>query len=312
MNVYRKITEVKTIKNTAITIGTFDGLHLGHQKILDNLKEKAAETVGRNFIVTFDPHPRTVVKKGYQINLLSTIDEKLDTFEKSGVENVLIVKFTQDFSQISYSTFIEKYLVFGIGLNNVVIGYDHKFGKDRSGDQEVLLKYGKKANFGVTVVPPFTINDEIISSTKIRETLNQGNVELSSDYLGKPYSLSGKVIPGEKRGRIIGFPTANLEMDNLFKLVPQKGVYFVRCFIDSKAYFGLMNIGVRPTFDKSEQIHLEIHILDFSEDIYDRNLRVDFVRRIRDEQKFDSVDQLINQIKLDKKTAANFVAEITN
>jgi len=312
MNIYRKITEVKTIKNTAITIGTFDGLHLGHQKILDNLKEKAGETSGRNFIVTFDPHPRTIVNRGIEVALLSTIEEKLEIFEKCGIENVLVVEFTKDFSQISYSAFIEKYLVFGIGLNNVVIGYDHKFGKDRSGDEEVLLKYGRKANFGVTVVPPFTIEDEIISSTKIRKTLDDGNVELSNNYLGRPYSLTGKVIPGEKRGRIIGFPTANIEVSNEFKLIPKNGVYLVSCLVDSQQYYGLMNIGVRPTFDKSEQVHLETHILDFSQDIYGMNFKVDFIRRIRDEQKFDSVDQLIHQINIDKDVAINFVTEITN
>jgi riboflavin kinase/FMN adenylyltransferase len=312
MNIFRHISEVTTVKNSNVTIGTFDGVHLGHHKIFESLLRKSEESGGRNFLVTFEPHPRTVVNKNFNLGLLTTLDEKLKILDKCGIENVLVIEFTPEFSQINYEAFIEKYLVYGIGVKNIILGHDHKFGRNRSGDQECLLKYGKKANFGVTVIPPFSIEKVTISSTKIRNALYDGDVVKANKFLGRSYTISGSVIEGSKRGRLVGFPTANIKLDNRNKVIPKNGVYLVECEIENTIYYGLMNIGRRPTFDNTNLIHLEVHILDFQKEIYNQFIRVNFLKRIREERKFGSAEELKNQILLDKESALNFITKITN
>ncbi|NOX18046.1 MAG: bifunctional riboflavin kinase/FAD synthetase [Chlorobi bacterium] len=313
MNIYKNINEIKFDVNTAVTIGTFDGLHLGHRQIFETLFSKAKETGGRNFVVTFEPHPRTIVNSGSKVNLLTLFDEKIHLFEEMGVENVLIINFTKEFASTEYGEFIEKYLIHGIGTNNVVVGYDHKFGKNRGGNEEYLRTFGEKNNFDVTVVPPFSVEGTTVSSSLIRKVLlNGGNVELAEKYLGRYYLLRGNVIHGLSRGHEIGFPTANIIPLHINKLVPENGVYLVGAKVEDKTFYGVMNIGTRPTFENGEDIHLEIHILGFDRNIYNKEVCVNFIKRIRDERKFDSVDDLKNQIKNDIKKAENFITQITN
>lgn len=312
MNIYKNINEIKFDVNTAVTIGTFDGLHLGHRQIFETLFKKAKETGGRNFVVTFEPHPRTIVNSGSKVNLLTLFDEKMHVFEEMGVENVLIINFTKEFASTEYSEFIEKYLINGIGTNNVIVGYDHKFGKDRGGNEECLRSYGEKNNFEVTVVPPFSVDGTTVSSSLIRKILLNGEVELAEKYLGRYYLLRGNVIHGLSRGREIGFPTANIIPLHVNKLVPEKGVYLVSAIVEEKTFYGVMNIGTRPTFENGEEVHLEIHILNFEKDIYDKEVCVNFIKRIRDERKFESVDDLKNQIKNDIKKAENFIKQLNN
>ncbi len=312
MNIYKNINEIKFDVNTAVTIGTFDGLHLGHRQIFETLFKKAKETGGRNFVVTFEPHPRTIVNSGSKVNLLTLFDEKMHVFEEMGVENVLIINFTKEFASTEYSEFIEKYLINGIGTNNVIVGYDHKFGKDRGGNEECLRSYGEENNFEVTVVPPFSVDGTTVSSSLIRKILLNGEVELAEKYLGRYYLLRGNVIHGLSRGREIGFPTANIIPLHVNKLVPEKGVYLVSAIVEEKTFYGVMNIGTRPTFENGEEVHLEIHILNFEKDIYDKEVCVNFIKRIRDERKFESVDDLKNQIKNDIKKAENFIKQLNN
>jgi len=311
MNIYTDISEIEKDENTVITMGSFDGVHLGHKSIFEVLIAKSKELNSRNFLVTFSPHPRTVVMQNVTVNLLTTIREKKELFEKAGIENVLIINFTKEFSQLGYEEFIEKYFVNGIGIKHFVVGYDHKFGKDREGNEAVLKRLGNKYGFGVSVVPPLSINNENVSSSKIRKALLNGDLEKATKYLGRNFCFYGKVVEGARRGRLIGFPTANLEINDPHKLVPKSGVYLVNCSFKFEKYYGLMNIGYRPTFGDVTKSIIEVYIIDFDKNIYGENIRIDFIKRIRDEIKFNSKEELIEQISRDKEDTLKFIGELT-
>ncbi len=311
MKIFYNIKEIDFDRNTVLTIGTFDGLHLGHKKILTELKYEAENEAARSFVITFDPHPRTIVGSG-DIKLLNTLVEKLQRFEETGVENVLIFNFDRDFSQIDYDTFIKNFIVDKIGVKKIIIGYDHKFGKNRAGDKFRLIELGKQYNFDVSVVEAVEKEGIVISSTTIRQSIDKGEVETAKNILGYEYEISGSVIDGIKRGRKIGFRTANIEVDYDKKLVPKIGVYIVKCVIDSNTHFGLMNIGTRPTFEESDEIKMEVHLFEFNNDIYSKNIKIHFLKRLRDEIKFASKEELIDQIKKDKEEANKFLANLVN
>ncbi len=311
MNIYTDVEQIEKNENTVITIGSFDGVHLGHKSIFNALLSKSKELNSRSFLVTFSPHPRSVVLKDTTVNLLTTIREKKELFEKAGIENILVIKFTKEFSQFGYEEFIKKYFVDGIGIKHVVIGYDHKFGKNREGNEAVLKQLGKKYNFGVSVVPPLSMDLENLSSSKIRKALLNGELEKANKYLGRNFYFYGKVVEGARRGRLIGFPTANLEINDPHKLVPKSGVYLVNCSFNSEKYYGLMNIGYRPTFGDVDKSIIEVYIIDFNNNIYGENIRIDFIKRIRDEKKFNSKEELIEQINLDKENVLKFICELT-
>ncbi len=306
MNIYTENSTIIKNKKSVVTIGTFDGVHKGHLDILDHVIQKAEEIDGRSFVITFKPHPRTIIAKKDNIFLLTTYEEKIELLKNRGIENLLIINFTKEFSNLTAKEFVDNIICNKIGAAHLVIGYDHKFGKDRVGDQSRLTELGIERNFTVSTVAPVEFNGEIISSTKIRMALFDGNIQKANNFLGRNYSIEGKVVEGTKRGRIIGFPTANIEVENKLKLVPKNGVYAVKVFFDSMVYFGIMNIGVRPTFEDLKRRFIEVYILNFSGNIYDKKIKVEFLKRIRDEKKFSSKEELIKQIKDDKKNVEEY------
>ncbi|MFA3782489.1 bifunctional riboflavin kinase/FAD synthetase [Melioribacteraceae bacterium 4301-Me] len=295
-----------------VTVGTFDGLHIGHMKIIDSVVRKAQSVNGQSVLVTFEPHPRLVLSKDYNIKLLTTFDEKRKLLQEAGIDNLIVINFTKQFSQLSSEEFIYHYIVQKIGAQHMIIGYDHKFGKDRNGDVNKLKQLGEKWNFSVTSVPPAKINGEIISSTLIRNALNDGDIEKANLFLGRAYSFSGTVVEGVKRGRTLGFPTANIHLNNEMKLIPKRGVYFCSVKLMNENLYGLMNIGIRPTFENKKELVIEVHILNFNDDIYGQELEIDLIKRIRDEKKFESKEQLVNQIENDKKQALEYINVLIN
>lgn len=311
MNVYTNIDNIVTDENSVITIGTFDGIHLGHQDLLGKVKSESEKSDSRNFLVTFEPHPRLVVAKNKEVKLLTTLEEKLKIFEKFGIENVLVLEFNQKLSNTEYPDFIENIVLKGIGAKHIVIGYDHKFGKNRSGDETKLRELGEQFGFNVSTVQPFQLDGTTISSTLIRVALENGEVRLAEKYLGRPYEFSGKVVEGDMRGRTIGFPTANIDLMNSQKLIPKAGVYAVTGIVNELPFKGIMNIGFRPTFEENGQNKIEIHLFNFSDNIYGETITIDFIHRIRDEIKFETKEALVHQIELDKQVAEK-ILEITN
>jgi riboflavin kinase/FMN adenylyltransferase len=312
MRIFNSLQEIERDKNTVVTLGTFDGLHLGHQRIIDTVVKKAFGYNARNFLVTFDPHPRKILSKENNIKLLSTLDEKLALLTTCGIENILVINFTRDFSQLTPEQFLTKYLVEGTGVKEVVIGYDHHFGKGRGGGIDLLTDFGLKNNFDVTVVSEFVLDDETVSSTKVRHALIDGDLVKANKMLGRLYSFNGKVIRGDGRGRELGFPTANLQIENEDKLLPAIGIYAAECIIDRNKFYGLLSIGSRPTFYSTGEIIPEFYIFDFNKDIYDKAVRINVVERIRGEEKFNSAEELINQMKKDKEVGLEILSKLTN
>lgn len=307
MRVFHDIFLIEKEDNTIITIGTFDGVHLGHQEIFNVLTNKLKNNGCRSFVITFEPHPRMVIQPNNQLKLLTSFDEKVEILEELGIDNVLVIPFTKEFSQLTPEEFFKKYILEGIGVKKMVIGYDHHFGRGRDGDEQKMREWGISHNFEVQKTEAVTINETVVSSSQIRNALNEGKVKEAASMLGRNYSLSGKVVSGDGRGRKLGFPTANLQPVNEFKLLPKNGVYAVKTFLENRIFNGVMNIGFRPTFKDSTTALSEVHILDFNEDIYGKQIRVQFISRIRDEQKFSSKEALINQIEADKQTAAKIL-----
>lgn len=312
MNIYTDSSNIEFNKNTVLTIGTFDGLHAGHANLLEEVVKKAGETGARSMVVTFNPHPRTVVAGGKEVKLLTTPEEKIPLFEMMGIDDLYVINFTREFSQLGFDTFVEDYLVKKIGVSHIVLGHDHRFGKNRSGDEFKMRDLGVKFDFGITTIPAIKINDKIVSSTLIRELLETGDIKEAKTYLGRYYTLPGVVVDGVKRGRLLGFPTANIKPVDETKVVPGRGVYVVRCLIEDKVLYGIMNIGLRPTFGDTNEIQLEVHLFDFNEDVYGKNINLEFLKRLRSEQKFSSKEELIFQINKDKKDALRFLGSIIN
>jgi len=312
MKIIKDLREIKRDEKTVITLGTFDGLHLGHQRIFDAVIKKSRQLGGRNFLITFDPHPRKVIPGRNDVKLLSTLEEKITILENIGLENLFVIKFTREFSQQTPEQFVEKYLVKGIGLKEIVIGYDHHFGKGRDGDFELLQRLGQKFDFAVTLIPEYTVEGETISSTKIRNALLAGDVIKANKMLGRHYSFKGKVVKGDGRGKDLGFPTANLSIENEDKLIPAKGIYASECIIDGKKYYGLLSLGSRPTFHTNGDVIPEFYIFDFKKDIYNKVLDVNLVEKIRNEEKFNSVEELISRMKMDEEAGKEILSKIIN
>ncbi len=288
--------------NAVVTVGTFDGVHRGHQAILRYLIDRAEQREGRSTVVSFDPHPREVVHDD-SVPLLTTVEERADLFETYGLERFVVIPFTKSFARQSPKAYVEEVLLNRVGLKEIVIGYDHRFGRNREGDQALLERLGTAHGFTVDVIPPQEVDHDVVSSSAIRELLAEGgDIQRATEMLGHPYTLAGRVERGEGRGRKLGFPTANLSLTDDRKLVPQIGVYATRVQIgDTKPlYGGMMNIGRRPTFD-GMNVTVEVHLLDFGGNLYGETLRVEFLQRLRDEQKFDSPDALVAQLSRDQE-----------
>jgi riboflavin kinase/FMN adenylyltransferase len=312
MKIIKDLKEIERDEKSVITIGTFDGLHLGHQQIVDMVIKKSLKSGGRSFLITFDPHPRKVIPGRNDVKILSDLEEKIVILQELGLENLFVINFTEEFSRQSPEEFVEKYLVKGIGLSEIVIGYDHHFGKERDGNFELLQKLGNNFNFSVTLVPEFNVGDQTVSSTKIRNALLSGDVVKAGKMLGRLYSFKGKVVRGDGRGKKLGFPTANLSTGNEDKLIPAKGIYAAECIIENEKHYGLLSLGSRPTFHKYGDIIPEFYIFDFDKDIYDKIMQVNLVERIRDEEKFDSVEKLIIRMKKDEETGREILSKLIN
>ncbi len=312
MKIYSGTDEINKNIKYAVTVGTFDGLHAGHMKIINSVIEIAEKMNGQSVLVTFEPHPRLIVSKNFELKLLTTFEEKKKLLEDVGIDNLIVVNFTHEFSRLSSEQFIQRYIVEKIGASHMVIGHDHKFGKDRNGDVNKLRELGRLWGFEVTPVLAEKINGEIISSTIIREALSSGDIEKANLLLGRNYSFTGIVVEGVKRGRTLGFPTANIQLDNKMKSIPKRGVYAVSVELAAERFFGMMNIGMRPTFENKKELVIEVHILNFNKDIYSEKIKIDFLKRIREEKKFESKEELIYQIQHDKKETLEFINVLTN
>ncbi|MBL8017918.1 MAG: bifunctional riboflavin kinase/FAD synthetase [Ignavibacteria bacterium] len=311
MNIYKDVSEVKHDKNTVVTIGTFDGLHLAHRQILDKVTGIAKQNNSRSFIVTFEPHPQEVLKnKTPDIRLLTAIDEKLRLFEKAGIENVLVIKFTEEFSKTDAKEFYHKYIFGGIGLSDLVIGYDHLFGRNREGSIETLKSLGEELGFRIHRVEEIDIEGKPVSSTRIRAALAAGEVEEAARLLGYEYGFDGVVVEGDKVGRTIGYPTVNLKMVKENKVMPAEGIYCVRVIHDGKEYYGMMYHGFRPTLSEGIKRALEVHIFDFSKMVYGENITISFLTRLRGDKKFDSKEELIAQIDRDKEESLEYISKL--
>ncbi len=309
MKIFRNLTELPVFKKAVITIGTFDGVHLGHAKLLTRIKDLAKRIKGESILITFHPHPRSIIGDGRKIALLSLLEEKFVLLEKLGIDHVVVVPFSRDFSQQSPQTYITDFLVKNFNPSVIVIGYDHKFGKDRAGDIHLLHQMSKVYGFQVEEVSKQQVEDMGISSTKIRRALQEGSVETAQTLLGYPYAMKGLVVKGRQLGRTIGFPTANLVVENQAKLIPSNGVYAVKVQVREKKYQGMLNIGVRPTVDDTLQKTVEVNIFGFDKDIYGEAITIEFLHFIRSEQKFAGVEELKQQLAKDKIKTLNLLAD---
>ncbi len=305
MKLARNIKEIPFDKNSTITVGTFDGVHLAHQKIIKEVVALAGKRNGRSVVVTFEPHPREVLADANtKVQLLTTLRERQELCEKLGVDWFVVIEFDKAFSNQSFRDFYITYLIGGIGMNMVVEGYDHHWGRNREGTIKSLMQLGKEFKFDVVNIEQFTHNGNPVNSSIIRDELNQGMVENAAELLGRPYTLRGKVVKGNGRGRLLGYPTANIELDSQKKLIPYDGIYFVKVNVGTDNYFGMASIGVRPTFQTNGKRTIEVNILDFNMDIYSSDIQINFLRKMRNEFKFDSPEQLIQQMHKDKELSS--------
>jgi riboflavin kinase/FMN adenylyltransferase len=300
MRVFSNLSQLSVFKNSVITIGTFDGVHKGHQKLIARINFLASQLNGESVVITFHPHPRLLINpQDNSLRLLNTVDEKISLLEKYGVNNLVVVPFSRDFSEQTANEYIENFLVKNFHPKQLVIGYDHKFGKDRSGDFHLLEQMGGKFDYAMEEIPKEMQDDIGISSTKIRQALQSGEIKLATELLGHSYALTGTVVRGLQNGRKIGFPTANIHVNDEHKLVPKTGVYAVHVWVNGNKFNGMLNIGYNPTFEGKEQT-VEVNILDFAEDIYGSTIALEFIEFMRDEKKFTSVELLIEAIKSDE------------
>jgi len=301
MRIFKGFDTVNSLKNTIVTIGTYDGVHIGHRAVLNKMQLLGKENTLTDVVLTFSPHPRLVVSKDtHKVKLIDTEEEKYAKLDLLGVSNLVIIPFDTSFAQLSYADFVKKYLVHKLNMKTLVFGKDHRFGHQRQGNMASLQELSNQYGFTIEYVDTFVDGVTEVSSTKIRIALENGHIETANRLLGNPFSLTAKVVHGKKNGHKIGFPTANLCLNNIHKMLPKCGVYAVQVIYKNKFYKGMLNMGFNPTIDDSHTIHSEVHIFDFDYTIYDSLLTVRFISRIRDERKFDSLYELKIQLEKDK------------
>ncbi len=322
MKIYRNLEDFIPLDNAVVTIGTFDGVHVGHQKILSTLCESAKASKGETVLLTFFPHPRLILHpEDDSLRIISDVDEKVKRLADAGIDHLIITPFTRDFSNLTPEEYIREVLVGKIGTKKIIIGYDHRFGKDRAGSLKDLLDYADIYGYSVEQIPEQDINDVAVSSTKIREALIKGDIGTANTYLGYPFQLTGKVIRGDQLGRRIGFPTANLQVQESHKLIPAYGIYAVEAAVieptdittgpyvpqpPERTIHGMGYIGTRPTVDGVSR-SIEVHLLDFNEDIYGETLRVKFLHFVRHDQWFDNMEEMVQQMAVDERKVRNLL-----
>lgn len=307
MKIYEGLADFYPVKNAVVTSGTFDGVHLGHQKILNRIREISRAIQGETVLITFWPHPRLVLYPNeHNLRLLSTFEEKTKLLRQFGVDHLITIPFTQEFSQMTSEDFIRTVLMEKLQTKKLVIGYDHRFGKNREGSFEYLKAHSSDFGFDLEEISRQDVEEIGVSSTKIRKALESGDVKTASNYLGRPYELNGLVIKGQQIGRSIGFPTANIHIPNDYKLIPKDGVYAVEAFVEDTQYKAMLNIGNRPTVDGTKKT-VEANLFDFQGDLYNKQITVYFREFLREERKFESLEALKNQLILDQQTAKSLL-----
>ncbi len=309
LKTYFSISDFETKNKTIVTIGTFDGVHIGHNSIIKKLIQASKNTDFETVILSFFPHPRMVLNSDSEVKLLNTIDEKSILIEKLGLQHLIIHPFDETFANLSAEEFVLEILVKKLNIQKIIIGHDHRFGNNRSANIDDLILFGKKYNFEVEQISAQEVEQVSVSSTKIRAALQLGNIVLANKYLGYNYFLTGKVTKGKQLGRTINFPTANISISDSYKLIPKNGVYIVKSFLNNKWIFGMMNIGFKPTFEE-HKLTIEVHFLDFNSDLYEQQIQVSILKFIREEQKFNGIESLKLQLQKDKTTTLDFIQNL--
>ena len=309
LKIFNSIKSFNATKPTIVTIGTFDGVHLGHQKIVAQITKNADALNCESLVLTFFPHPRMVLQESTEMKQLNTLNEKIALLDNLGIDNLVVHPFDKEFSRLTAEEFVKKVLVDVFKIKKIIIGHDHRFGRNRTATIDDLINFGETYGFEVGQISAEEINEVSISSTKIRNALLEGNIELATNYLGYDYSLTGIIFKGKQLGRTIGYPTANITIEEDYKLIPNNGVYIAKSVLNGKTIFGMMNIGTRPTVDGTKQT-IEINFFDFKQDLYGQKITISLLHRMRSEQKFESIDALKNQLGKDKKTALAFIENL--
>lgn len=306
MNIYNNVSEFDPNIPTVVTIGTFDGVHLGHRKIIQRLIDSAKKQSLQTALLTFYPHPRIVLQQSDDLKLINTIDERQLILKDTGLEHLIIHPFTLEFSRLTARAYVEDILVKGLNAKKIVIGYDHHFGRNRTADINDLKAFGEEFNFEVDEISKQDIEDVAVSSTKIRKSLENGDLEKANEFLSKPFFISGEIVKGKRLGRQMGYPTANLKISDSYKLVPREGVYVVVSEIEGQRYYGMMNIGTNPTVGGQDQ-SIETYFFDLDKNLYEMHLQIQLLKRIRSEMKFKNLDALIKAMKADEVFAQDFI-----
>jgi len=309
LKIFNSIKSFNATKPTIVTIGTFDGVHLGHQKIVAQITKNADALNCESLVLTFFPHPRMVLQESTEMKQLNTLNEKIALLDNLGIDNLVVHPFDKEFSRLTAEEFVKKVLVDVFKIKKIIIGHDHRFGRNRTATIDDLINFGETYGFEVEQISAEEINEVSISSTKIRNALLEGNIELAANYLGYDYSLTGIIFKGKQLGRTIGYPTANITIEEDYKLIPNNGVYIAKSVLNGKTVFGMMNIGTRPTVDGTKQT-IEINFFDFKQDLYGQKITISLLHRMRSEQKFESIDALKNQLGKDKKIALAFIENL--
>jgi riboflavin kinase / FMN adenylyltransferase len=305
------LAEISHDPNTVVTVGTFDGVHLAHQEIIREVVTRARMIEGRSVVVTFSPHPKEVVgKEKGNVRLLVTPDEQEEIIRALHVDVLFIINFTEQFSRLTAREFYESYIVRGLGVHEVVVGYDHMFGHNRAGGIEELVRMGKAFNFSVSAVQPFRMDGEIVSSTRVRDFIATGDVDAANRLLGRAFGFSGTIVHGDGRGKTLGYPTANIAPEEERKIIPGHGVYLVGVSLKGRSLYGMMNIGVRPTIEAHGARSIEVHIFDLHDDVYDERVTVSVLRKLRDERRFGSLAELMEQLKKDREISLQYITEL--
>ncbi|WDF63313.1 bifunctional riboflavin kinase/FAD synthetase [Flavobacterium sp. KACC 22763] len=306
MKLFHSINDFQSTKKTILTLGTFDGVHIGHKKILERITQNTENGKYESLVLTFFPHPRMVLQEKSEIRLLNTIEEKIKLLEATGIENLVVHPFNESFSRLTAEEFVRTILVEKFQIQKIIIGHDHRFGRNRTANIDDLIAFGIEYGFEVEQISAEEIQDVSVSSTKIRKALNEGNMALANEYLGYSYFLNGTVAKGKQLGRTIGFPTANIQIEEDYKLIPKIGVYVVKAIVNEETVFGMMNIGFNPTVNGEKQT-IEVHLFNFDKDIYDQKIEVSLLHYIREEQKFGSLDALKAQLHQDQVDSLAFI-----
>jgi len=310
MKVTKGLKKAVSADPSILTLGTFDGVHKGHKKIISRLISEAKEYNLKAIILTFFPHPRSIISDKKNIKSINTLDEKIEIFGQLGLDELIIQNFDKSFSEMSADEFIEL-IVNNLNLKKIIVGYNHRFGKNRSADIQFLKKFSLKYDFEVIEIKAFEIEKIKISSTKIRNSINDGNIDICNNYLGYNFNINGEVVKGKKIGKSIGFPTANIRIDEKYKILPKNGVYIVKCYFDKEKHYGMLNIGYNPTFGLNEKT-IEVNIFDFDKDLYGKILKIDFLKFIRNEIKFDNAEMLQNRLLEDRENCINYINSTFN